>query len=102
MFNRDFRRIDAAWTQQPVSLTLGGIQNAGGAPFLGEPFTGGGGAAPSPAPGPGEIVPAPASPKRASWLRKQATALLALRDALLDAEKDAAETEFHALRKAGR
>ena len=53
-------------------------------------------------PGPGEIVPAPASPKRASWLRKQATALLALRDALLDAEKDAAETEFHALRKAGR
>ena len=109
VFNREFKPISASWVKQPVSLTLAGI------PPTPEPQR----TVPAPdvqkqdvstrdlAASGGLLSPAQGLPARrrrrdaASWdLAGQAARLIALRDALLEAERGQNDQEFHADKRA--
>jgi PBSX family phage portal protein len=118
VFNREFKRLSAEWTQQPITLTLAGIQTGGDGGMLGlEPpagaeYPGADGAPALPEEKPIPALPAkpgeppPTAAKRRalrlaaparlekSRMRRAAVQLIRFRGVLLDEERRAAADDF--------
>ena len=94
VFNREFKKISAAWVKQPVPLTLAGI------PPTPEPESTLVGPEVQKDDGAGGQLPGRRRRGASLDLVGEATRLIAIRNALRDAEAGAAARDFHQTKRA--